>query len=173
MSCMPVGHKWARMEYLLWWRSGQDLPPLVTTSPDGTPRATAGVLGFDTTAVLLGDETVGMDARPGGRVSVGTWLDAAGCHGVEGRFFSLGNSLVSYTADSDGSPILARPFLNGTAPASQLLAYPNFTTSGSVLVQGESDVLGGDVLYRWLAGQVGSTRLDFTIGYQFAAWARV
>src|SRR5882724_3485002 len=28
---------WGSAEYLLWWVRGQNLPPLVTTSPPGTP----------------------------------------------------------------------------------------------------------------------------------------
>ena len=36
---------WFRGEYLLWWMKESPIPPLVTTSPFGTPRELAGVLG--------------------------------------------------------------------------------------------------------------------------------
>src|SRR5690606_15408467 len=36
-----------RAEYLAWSTKGMNLPPLVTTSPDDTPRVDAGVLGED------------------------------------------------------------------------------------------------------------------------------
>ncbi len=39
--CFP-NHGWVQAEYLLWDQSGMDLPPLVTTSPDGTARAQRG-----------------------------------------------------------------------------------------------------------------------------------
>src|SRR5262245_59838201 len=39
------GRIWVKEEYLLWWTRGQLFPPLVTTSPLGTPLATAALLG--------------------------------------------------------------------------------------------------------------------------------
>src|SRR6266496_5985866 len=41
--CGPPGRAWVRAEYLLWAVKGQPLPPLLTTSPPGTPRENAGV----------------------------------------------------------------------------------------------------------------------------------
>ena len=39
---------WGGIEYLLWWQKDAWLPPLVTTSPAGTSRDLAGVLGAPT-----------------------------------------------------------------------------------------------------------------------------
>ncbi len=36
---------WVQAEGLLWWIEGNPVPALVTTSPNGTPRELAGVLG--------------------------------------------------------------------------------------------------------------------------------
>ena len=47
---------WFQAEYLLWWIQGNPLPPLVTTSPEGTPQSNAGVLGAAGTGILFGDE---------------------------------------------------------------------------------------------------------------------
>src|SRR5579885_3479831 len=33
----PPGRVWVDAEYLLWWTKGSPLPPLLTTSPPGTP----------------------------------------------------------------------------------------------------------------------------------------
>ena len=44
-----TGDYWVSFEFLLWWRRGDDMPPLVTTSPVGTPVGSAGVLGLSTT----------------------------------------------------------------------------------------------------------------------------
>ncbi len=49
----------------MWWTNGTELPPLVTTSPNGTNAALAGVLGAVGTNVLLGAETIGNDMRSG------------------------------------------------------------------------------------------------------------
>jgi hypothetical protein len=43
----PAGQFWAEIDYLGW-----TVPPLVTTSPAGTPLAQAGVLGAPGTSVL-------------------------------------------------------------------------------------------------------------------------
>src|SRR5262245_25821908 len=43
--CGPAGCMWVNVEYLLWWAKGSPLPPLVSTSPAGTPVTSAGVLG--------------------------------------------------------------------------------------------------------------------------------
>ena len=42
-----------RLEYLLWWTDGQDLPPLVTTAT-GTGT---GILGGEDTAILFGGDS--------------------------------------------------------------------------------------------------------------------
>lgn len=44
--CSPPGKYWLRTDYLAWWTNGTKLPPLITTSPTGTPVAEAGVLGI-------------------------------------------------------------------------------------------------------------------------------
>ncbi len=173
MGCDPcpvIPTRWASFEYLLWWRTGQSLPPLVTSSPDGTAQEEAGVLGFDTTQVLYGGSTDGGDVRPGGRIILGVALDPMACHAIEGRFFILGDSSISYSNASADSPILARPFLDDSndSQASLLLAFPDFTTNGTVTVQGDSEVLGGSVLYRLLANRAGASSLQILGGYEFA-----
>src|SRR6185295_14750619 len=67
----PTPRIWAEVEYLGWWTKGRDLPPLVTTSPIGTPFAQSGVLGQPTTQVLYGGNTVGDDMQNGKRLSIG------------------------------------------------------------------------------------------------------
>jgi hypothetical protein len=167
---VPLRSHWASFEYLLWWRKGQSLPPLVTTSPDDTPQEEAGVLGFPDTFVLFGDDTEAQGARPGGRLVVGLALDPLGYYALEGRFFSLGESAMSYSAASDGSPILARPFLDDVSgdQASLLLAYPDFTTHGVVSVTSQSDVQGGSVLYRWCVNRAGLGTWDLVGSYEFS-----
>ena len=62
------GGFWITGEYLNWSAKGDKLPPLVTTSPPGTPLAQAGVLGAPGTSVLFGDESVNDRWRSGASV---------------------------------------------------------------------------------------------------------
>src|SRR5258707_15873832 len=61
-----AGQFWVEMEYLAWSVKGDRLPPLVTTSPAGTPQAQAGILGPPSTTVLFGDSSVNGGWGPGG-----------------------------------------------------------------------------------------------------------
>ena len=169
LACLkPCGY-WADLEYLLWWRSGYGTPPLVTGSndPTNTAQADAGVLGISTTDILFGGSKVGGNARPGGRVSLGVWLDDSGCYAVEGRFYVLGRETVQFNANS--LPILARPFIDpGVGNTSRLLDYDGFTDNGIVNITGTSDVLGGDVLLRKAVCSDGCWDVQLLMGYQFA-----
>lgn len=168
LDCLVPCDRWASFEYLLWWRRGQNFPPLVTTSPAGTAQGDAGVLPDAT--VLFGDETIGEEARPGGRVSIGAWLNDCRTCGIEGRFFALSEERISFAADSNAFPILARPFRDPASMTQEatLLAFLNFTGPGNVNITGNSNVLGGDFLYRWQAAQSITTKMDFLVGYQFS-----
>src|SRR5580693_2099906 len=69
------GEFWIGAEYLLWSTKGDKLPPLVTTSPVGTPQVSAGASGAPGTTVLFGNGTVGDGWRSGVRVRGGYWFD--------------------------------------------------------------------------------------------------
>ena len=159
---------WGNVEYLLWWSKGRGLPPLVTTSPPGTLRSNAGILGLPTTSVLYGNEHVGGDVRSGGRLELGYWLDDCEILGVGGRFFALGGGTDGFRQGSSGDPILARPFFNvvGGRDDAVLIAFPDIAT-GTVDITTSSDVLGGDVFFRELIYRDQCNRLDFVMGYQF------
>lgn len=168
LDCLIPDYRWASVEYLLWWRRGQNFPALATTSPANTPQTDAGVLPNAT--VLFGNDTIGEDARPGGRVTIGGWLNDCQTCGVEGRFFALGEEQIQFGADSTAFPILARPFRDSVAMTDEatLLAFPAFTGPGNISITSSSDVLGGDAIYRWRAAQSETTNLDVLVGYQFS-----
>jgi hypothetical protein len=72
-----------RGEYLCWWTNGNPLPPLVTTSPPGTPLNQAGVLGTPGVETLFGDSTIDTGSRSGGRVTISRWLEDDDNSGIE------------------------------------------------------------------------------------------
>jgi hypothetical protein len=176
--CGPSGRFWIRGEYLLWWTKGDSLPPLVTTSPTGTPRPQAGVLGQPGTVILFGDEDVNDGARSGGRFTVGTWLDDCQTWGIEGDYFALGEEVTEFSASSLGDPILARPFFNVITGQqdSELVAFPGIVT-GSVNVRASSDFQGAgarllhSICCRTSCGHKicnrNCHRLDLIAGYRF------
>jgi hypothetical protein len=132
--CSPPGRIWLRADYLAWWTNGTNLPPLVTTSPQGTSVAQAGVLPNAT--ILYGNQTIGNDGRAGVRTTMGMWLD--NCHDwdVEFDYFMLGQRSFNYDSGfSTGDPILARPLFNiqTGSEGRELVAYPG-QVEGSVAV---------------------------------------
>src|SRR4051812_40598847 len=135
---------WATGDYMMGWVNGMHLPPLATTSPAGTPRVNAGVLGQPGTTVVIGDVNANKDMRSGGRVGVGYWFDDCRSLCVEAGYFLLDGQSSSYQAASNGTAILARPFFDAATnnPVSTLAAFPGLT-SGSVAVQASSSNFQG------------------------------
>ena len=103
---------WAEVDLLAWTVKGDRLPPLVTTSPVGTPLLQAGVLGLPTTSVLFGDSSVNGAWRAGGRLRAGYWFDPSRSRGIEASVFGLGDVSTGFNANSATTPIIARPFFN-------------------------------------------------------------
>lgn len=126
-----------------------DLPPLVTTSPDGTARANAGVLGTPGVAVLFGGTAVNDEVRSGGRFTFGFWTDDCRKTAVEFDYFAIDDGAESFSASSTGSPILARPFFNmlTARESAELVAFPNVIT-GNVTVETLTQFQGGGVRLR-------------------------
>jgi hypothetical protein len=125
---------WLQTEYLLHWTSGNPLPPLITSSPAGTPRSSAGVLPG--AQVLFGGNDVDGGARHGARLALGYWLHDDKRYAVEAGIDWLGDRGTHFAADSSGTPILARPFIDATTGAqnAQLTAFPgSFTGQISAL----------------------------------------
>ncbi len=175
--CGPPESIWLRAEYLLWWTDGMRLPPLVTTSPSGTSRTQAGVLGEPGTQQLT-PAVVNNDARSGLRLRGGVWLGAGNRLGIGGDIYWLSDQVWSFQAGSDGSTILARPFfdsLNGQETA-ELVSFPG-VISGTVASEVRTEFGSAGIHLRvnlccadWTANACGhdSARLDGLFGYRFA-----
>ncbi|MBC7855536.1 MAG: BBP7 family outer membrane beta-barrel protein [Pirellulaceae bacterium] len=157
----------ARLEYLLWFGRGQNIPALVTTSPAGTPQADAGVLGLATTTTLFGDEGIQQNLRSGFRITINHLLDSGDTVGA--RFWALENARKNFDADSTGNPILARPFFNTQLPGEDalLVAFPGVTTDGSVSVRAGNEILGADAWFRRTISRDACFQMDWLAGYQF------
>lgn len=155
---------------------------MVTTSPAGTDRTAAGVLGNAGTSVLYGNDDILTDDRSGFRIRFGWWLSGLPGWGLEGEYTGLGEETESFFQQSTGTPILARPFFNVLSGAedSELIAFPGVVT-GSIAVDATTQFDGAAVrLRRQLCSSSGcgysqiccqtvptSSRLDWTIGYRF------
>ena len=165
--CSDSGGRWANAEYLLWWSEGMGVPALVTTSPDGTAQSAAGVLPGAT--VLFGGERIGPGVRSGGRVSLGQWLDPHRQTGLGARFFGVGDGSHLFSAQSTGSPILARPFFNEVSDAEDaaLVAFPS-VLDGRIDVRTDSEIFGADVALRHLICSGCNYTIDMILGYQFS-----
>jgi hypothetical protein len=160
---------WLRSDYLMWWTKGNRMPPLVTTSPNGTDRDEAGVLGFDTT-ILHGGERVDANFRNGVRYRAGMWLDACSQVGVDVHYLYLddGANTGDYFGRSLGDPILARPFFNTqlNAEDSQLIAFPG-VVQGQIDIQTSSEMHSAGILLRRGWWRDGSTSIDLVGGYRY------
>jgi hypothetical protein len=151
-SCIPPAWHaidgWAELDYLVWWRSGRWFPPLVTTQPNSgaLPDAT----------VLFGGEQISEQARPGGRLDIGFWLDPCRTFGLGGHYLAVGEAPVEFALNSNDLNFFARPFTDvSTTPATPTaLPVANNTadvpTTGSLLLRSNSDVQAGDIYLRWV-----------------------
>jgi hypothetical protein len=164
---------WLSAEYLLWWTKSPSLPPLVTTSlPVFSPfDPSEGVLGVGSTRVVVDDGTFGNDLHNGGRFGVGYWFGTEQRWGVEGSGFFLGRNAATFTADGSTLPIIARPFTiaNNNQPFSEVIATPDPLNPliGSVAVDYDTALWGGEVNLRRFLDKTGCARLDLVSGFRF------
>ncbi len=152
---------WVEFEFLLWWRESRFYPPLVTGNDPGVlPDAT----------VLFGGGSVDEQARPGGRLQFGMWLDDCQCLGIGGRFVSIGDAKNRFELNSGDLPFFARPFFDDLTGQQEALVVDNMgtqgTTFGQIQVLTESEFLAADAFLRCLMVRTCHSRLDFLFGYQ-------
>jgi hypothetical protein len=168
------GPLWVQAEALMWWLKGNPLPPLVTTSPNSTDAADAGVLGLPDTGILAGNGRVDSQMRGGFRTAVGIrlgyWVDWLMDAELEAGLMWVGDGQSSgdFFAESLGDPILARPYVDAQTglPASRLVAYPGIA-EGFIDIETSSDLLSTGIVFRrgWRESEWG--RLDWLAGYRY------
>ena len=164
--CAPCGPvygdmMWAELEFLLWWRSGRYFPALATTPAPG-------VVGEPGVRVLFGGGELTEQARPGGRLNFGMWLEPCQTIGIGGSFLTLGNARARFSADENQYPFLAVPFWDASVGLPNAYPVANPPRPGNIAIESNSDFLAADAFLRtlWLQGPV--TRVDFIFGYQLA-----
>lgn len=166
----------ASAELLLMFRSGDKLPILVTTSTDATGQGVLPVGPPSTTRKLFGNERVLDEMTPGGRLTLGVWLDKNHCHSVVFRGWGSEDETFSFGDRSTGAKVIARPFLN-TDPSSlgqdslvvAGLVSGQSGTSGSIAINGRNQIFGGDLGFRHqLLSGLGGV-VEFVYGYQQVA----
>ncbi|QDS88128.1 hypothetical protein EC9_23150 [Rosistilla ulvae] len=166
---MPCQRLFGSLEYSMYWRRGQTLPPLITTSPAGTATGIAGELGQSSTTTLVGGLTRG-EMTSGGRAQLGLWMDDFQCRSILVRFWAVGDETFNYSADQTTAAFVAVPFNNAglNDQADAFLIVEPGETIGSVNIQTRSEAYGGDALLRqkWRTGLGG--RVDAFWGYQTA-----
>lgn len=155
----PHGHRnYGRAEYLMWWGQRQSAPVLLT---EGTPAVP-----------LVGGGEVGLIAqtRHGGRLQYGRWLNNCQDFGIEMAGFFIGGDDSVYERTSTGTPVLARPFIDGLTglPAQRVIAAPGSPGIVDIGMLSRLWGLEGNVrceICRWLCGHLdvlgGIRYLDF------------
>ena len=157
---------YGRAEYLYWWVRGSATPALVTTSPENTPQASAGILPEAT--VLFGGQRLNTSGRSGGRFTLGYWFDPYQTVSIESSTLFLGSNTQKFVASSGGTPILARPFFDvlTNVQDANLIAYPDVVI-GTINAYSTSRVVGTELnLRRSLCCDCGY-RLDVLAGWRF------
>jgi len=178
--CLP-SHGWVSVDYLGWYQSGMNVPPLVTSSINGTSQAAAGVLPGASVLFGGGSDTLSENMN-GIRVRVGLWSATRPNAGAEGEYFGFGQQTESFDRNSTGNPILARPFYNNVTGLqdAQLVAFPGLL-SGRVQVDATSQLNSAAVRFRHIlccsnscdfstlacATVPAQSRFDATLGWRY------
>jgi hypothetical protein len=160
---------WFSADYEFAWIKGMRVPPLVTTSPAGTAQASAGILGAPTTTVLFGNKETDSGMRPGTSLDFGYWLNADHTLGIQAGYRIVGAENTNFSATSNGSTILARPFTNATTGAATavLIGFPGLS-SGTVTARTSSNNFQGvhlDMTEQWNCNKY--LRFESVFGYRY------
>ena len=166
------GHQprfWGGADFLLWWTSESDTPPLATTSAGSANQPTAGVLGATGTSTLFGGDGLHDGSQTGGRYTIGTWIDPWLTFGIEFTYLTLGDDEEDFAASEADFPVLARPFFNvvNNAEDARLIAFPGLVSGNlSIASRTEFDTLEGLLVRRY--SQIAGCRVDCLLGYRGA-----
>ncbi len=148
------GRFWTQLDGFVGWVQGDRPPALVTGGPSGS-------------TVLFGGREINDNAQAGFRLQAGYWFDSVPTMGIQAGGFWLDNANTSASFVSNGSTILARPFVDAASGKSsaEYVAYPGIS-SGSVIVGAHSSFDGWDIALRELACSGCNTQLNAVVGFR-------
>lgn len=152
------------------WIRGAKSPPIVTTSPDSTPRSDAGVIGTPGTSTLYGGDRIDTDSRTGFRIGINyspKIEDQLGFF-LSGQYIGDAEDDRIFSSDQTGLPILSRPFFNSNSLSqdAQLVSYPG-VLNGQVRINTESEFYNGEggISFSWQRSS--SRHIDLLFGYRY------
>jgi hypothetical protein len=104
----------------------------------------------------------------GARITAGVWLNPTQSTGIGMRFSAIEGDRTSFDAMSNGSMVLARPFISAVSGLENalLVAQPGIF-NGGLHIQTENDFVGSEVFGRFNMGCDPTCRTDLIAGYQF------
>jgi hypothetical protein len=158
---------YVRGEYLLWWFDGMPIPPLAVrgvVGPDlNTPPTPSDPTDdlFDEAFVTYGNQDILDEARSGGRVKLGYWLDDYGRYAVEGDYLSFGQVESQFIDGGDGTtPIVGRPFIDATTGLNAVedVSFPGIR--GTVQIDADSRFQSAGIRLRRALCCVAGTQTD-------------
>jgi Putative beta barrel porin-7 (BBP7) len=168
-SAVPQAARWFNADYQLSWLRGQHVPPLVTASGASVPVTQVGVLGLNTTSILLGDKPWDSSPSSGFRLNTGRWLDNH--WGVEVGGFLLEDKGTVFNVASNGAANslgLGRPFLDTFTGglAAEVVAAPG-QLAGSIQASTRAQMWGSDInfVFREEPGRFFQTQLRAGVRY--------
>jgi hypothetical protein len=145
------GRFWGSEESLLWKMKRSNLPPLITTGP----ASSNAVIGEPGTVIAFGGSKLDRGKFPGGRFTVGMWLNEKRNIGVELSYFFLKERTVNFQISSNGqtgSLSISRPFLDafGNRESVIFVVHPPAFASGSSTAISPSRLRGAEanLIYR-------------------------
>jgi len=172
--CGPSGRFWADADALLWWMKGTSLPPLATSGSATAAIGQPGALGAEGTTVLFGGKHENSDARFGGRLVLGGWVDEEQTLGGEVNFMILENKTTNFGVASTGTPLLARPFINALTnqQAARIVVGQPGVLSGNIAATAQTDgLIGAGILARECLICRSCWRIDVLGGYRYMQFA--
>lgn len=152
------------VEALMVWVKSFSVPPLVTTGPafSGANLAVPGV------ASVYGADSVDVNPRTGGRLTLGYWLNPCWAVELSGFYVRPTSHEFNIAAAGGTSFDLARPFrsANTGAETSEIVARPGVAT-GYVLIDEESVFYGAELNVRNKFWEGQNNRLHLIGGLRF------
>jgi len=159
---------WVSADYGFSFFRGMNLPPFATTSPPGTARASAGVIGAPGTLTLFGG-TEDDGLRSGFRLNGGFWLNSEQTFGIEAGFMLVESQAALFSGASNGSSILARPYYDAVTnlPQAVLVAFPGSSGGSLDIRAGSGNLYGVNLDFVQRIYDSGWFRLNGLFGYRY------